>query len=186
MDAPAVCAMWHEAWDASSGNKGDWADLRALGAEQLSRYVESDLWLSPEILAAEQSFTVPLPNADVTGRFDRVDARPDGLPTIVDYKTGPPKTAEQAARDIQVRAYGVGASQRDQSDTVAVELHYLQTAEAVRVELNRRDLERAYAHISASTSEMAHAWQTGEFKPKPSAWLCRRCEYRTVCDERAG
>src|SRR5262249_37772659 len=103
--------------------------------------------------------------------------------TIVDYKTGPPKTAQQAGRDIQVRAYGLAASQLNQTDNVAVELHYLQTAEVARVEMNKRDLERAFAHLSAVSAEMTYAWQTGEFVPKPSSWLCRRCEYRTVCDE---
>jgi len=183
IDTRAIQEIWHEAWETSAGEKGRWQSLRELGAEQLSRYVESPAWLDTEITDVEASFTLPLTAADVSGRFDRIDQRPDGVTTIVDYKTGPPKSAEQASRDLQVRAYGVAASQRDQTDHVAVELHYLQTAEVVRVDMKLKELDRAHRHLSASTNDMANAWTTGVFPPKPSAWLCRRCEYRTVCDE---
>jgi ATP-dependent DNA helicase UvrD/PcrA len=183
IDTASITEIWHEAWQAAGGEKGRWQSLRELGREQLAGYIKSPGWLETEIVDVESSFTLPMTAADVSGRFDRVDRRSDGVTTIVDYKTGPPKSAEQVSRDLQVRAYGVAGSQRDQTDQVAVELHYLQTAEVVRVVLKAKELDRAYRHLSASTADMASAWNTGSFTPKPSAWLCRRCEYRTVCDE---
>jgi len=31
--------------------------------------------------------------------------------------------------------------------------------------------------------ELAVAWRLGVFPPQPSTYNCRRCDYRTVCDE---
>ncbi|MBV8196419.1 MAG: ATP-dependent helicase [Candidatus Dormibacteraeota bacterium] len=174
--------LWHEAWEASRGPKGLHAELRTLGAEQLRRYVESDAWREASIEAVEDRVVVPVQGAEIVGRFDRVDAD-SGTPTVVDYKTSRPKDADSLARDLQVRAYAVALSQRAKTDHAAVELHYLQTGQVSRVEFDREALDRAFRQLSATTDELVRAWRDSDFPPKPSAWQCPRCEYRTVCNE---
>ncbi len=182
VDGDAIAALWNQAWDESRGPKGQTAGLRALGEEQLRRYVASAAWRDAHIETVEDRVVLPTNGAEIVGRFDRVDANV-GSPTVVDYKTSRPKTAESLKRDLQVRAYAVALSQRAKSDHVAVELHYLQTSEVARVEFDREFLNRAWGQISATASEIVDAWRAGDFPPRPSTWQCSTCEYRTVCSE---
>ena len=182
LSGDVIAALWQTAWDESHGPKGQTAGLRALGEEQLRRYVESPAWLDADIETAEEQVVLPANGAEIAGRFDRVDAG-GGTPTVVDYKTSRPKTADALRGDLQVRAYAVAMSQRTKSDHVAVELHYLQTSEVARVECDREFLDRAWGQINATTKEIVGAWRAGDFPARPSTWQCPKCEYRTVCAE---
>ncbi|MFZ0180343.1 MAG: ATP-dependent DNA helicase [Candidatus Dormiibacterota bacterium] len=177
-----VASMWHAAWDQSRGPKGRHAELRAHGEEQLRRYLESPGWIDTTIDQVEEPVTISLDHADAAGRFDRVDRRLDGIPTVVDYKTGRPKEETALRSDLQLRAYAVGLAQREQTDAVAVEFHYLQGA-VTRVVADKGFLRKAHGHLSATARELALASSTGSFPPKPSRWQCQRCDFRTVCDE---
>jgi DNA helicase II / ATP-dependent DNA helicase PcrA len=178
----SVAAMWQAAWEQSRGPKGRLAELRAHGDEQLRRYVDSPGWTDTNIEQVEQPVSISLDHADVAGRFDRVDTRFDGIPTVVDYKTGRPKDEGALRADLQLRAYAVGLAQRQQTDEVAVEFHYLQGA-VTRVTADKSFLRKAHGHLSATARELAIASSTGSFPPKPSRWQCQRCDFRTVCDE---
>jgi CRISPR/Cas system-associated exonuclease Cas4 (RecB family) len=148
----------------------------------LRRYLESPGWTDTTIDQVEEPVTISLDHADAAGRFDRVDTRIDGIPTVVDYKTGRPKEEPALRSDLQLRAYAVGLAQREQTDAVAVEFHYLQGA-VTRVIADKAFLRKAHGHLSATARELALASSTGSFPPKPSRWQCQRCDFRTVCDE---
>jgi DNA helicase-2/ATP-dependent DNA helicase PcrA len=185
VDDDRLAALWQEAWEAARGPKGAFAELRTHGEETLRRYAASPGWRDPAIAAVESAFELPVDSGRVSGRFDRIDNGGDAVPTVVDYKTGPPPSGDTAARDLQVRAYAVALAQRQRTDSVAVELHHLQTAEVTRVELDSAQLKRAFGHVSATAADVVRAWADGEFPPNPSPWRCRRCDYRTICDERS-
>jgi len=182
VDGESVATLWQQAWEQSRGPKGMHADLRALGEEQLRRYIASPGWLNARIERAEDRFVMQLPGGDVTGRFDRIDAD-GGVRTVVDYKTGRPKPEESARRDLQVRAYAVAAAEQEHADRAAVELHFLQTAEVTRVVFDAAALGKAKFQVAATAAEITASWRDGHFPPRPSQWQCSRCEYRTVCDE---
>jgi len=183
IDGRAIAELWSQAWETTPGQRGRHAELRSLGEEQLRRYIASSAWRDARISGVEEPFVLRLNSADVNGRFDRIDRRDEEPPTIVDYKTGPPRDADRESKDLQVRAYGVALSQRERLEDITVELHRLQTAEVTRVRLQARELDNAFKQISAITAELTDALRTGQFPPKPSAWSCGRCDYRTVCDE---
>ncbi len=183
VDADTVAAIWNDAWTTARGPKGSNPELRTLGEQQLRRYAQSGAWRDAPIAAVEENFSLALDHADVHGRWDRIDVGDGGTATVVDYKTGPPRDEEQLRRDIQVRAYAVGASRRGGTDDVAVELHHLQTAEVTRVAFTREQLDTSYRYLSVTARDLGSAWRDGDFPPHPSAWNCPRCEYRTVCDE---
>jgi DNA helicase II / ATP-dependent DNA helicase PcrA len=179
-----LAALWLHAWESTPGPKGAHAELREYGEEQLRRYAQTPGWTGATITGVEQSFSLALDtSAEVRGRFDRVDAPYEGPPTVVDYKTGPPREADALRSDLQVRAYAVALAHRAEVEEVAVELHHLQTGEATRLVFGARELQKFTNHLSVSTAELARAWRDGDFPPRPSAWQCRRCDYRTVCDE---
>jgi RecB family exonuclease len=185
MDEDTVAAIWNSAWTTTRGPKGSNPELRALGEEQLRRYVAGPAWQRASVVAVEETFSLALDHAEVRGRWDRLDAN-GATATVVDYKTGPPRDEEALRRDIQVRAYAVAVSRRERSDDVAVELHHLQTAEVTRISFTREQLDTSYRYLSVTARDMAAAWRDGDFPPHPSAWNCPRCEYRTVCDEGRG
>jgi len=178
-----IAVLWQEAWTVSRGPKGKHPDLRVHGEEQLRRYVASPSWTEASISSVEQPVVINLDSARVSGRFDRVDTRGDGAVTVVDYKTGRPHDERSLRSDLQLRAYAVGLAQIEKSDDVAVEFHFLQSTEVVRVVADRKFLNTAFNHLSAAAREMTTATQQGAFPPKPSPWNCPRCEFRTVCDE---
>jgi len=179
-----IVDMWHEAWEAARGFKGAHPELREHGATTLRRYAETPAWQSARIDAAEAPFALPVDAGCVTGRFDRIDGRDDGVPTVVDYKTGPSR-GDGISRDLQVRAYAVALAQRERTNSVAVELHHLQTAEVSRTEFDAAALRRSWGSVSATAAELLRAWEENVFPANPATWRCRHCDYRTVCDERA-
>ena len=181
--AEAAARLWADAWEASRGPKGAHPELRALGESQLRRYANSPAWRDARPVASERSFTLGLGAGDVTGRFDRVDEGPLGERIVVDYKTGPPRDEEALQRDLQVRTYAVALARERRSDEAIVELHWLQTAEVARLRFDTRSLGRFHVQVESVARELAEARRLHEFPPKPSSWRCRRCEFRTVCDE---
>ena len=182
IDADSIASMWRDGWDASRGPKGAHPELRALGEEQLRRYVELPAWRDARIEAVEDRVVLPMNGAEIVGRFDRVDAD-GGAPTVVDYKTSRPRSADSLRKDIQVRAYAVAMAGRASAQRVAVELHYLQTGEVSRIEFDHEFLNRSARQLSAITDELVRAWHGNDFAPRPAQWKCQRCPYRTVCSE---
>lgn len=181
--ADQAAAVWVEAWEAARGPKGTHPELRELGMSQLRRYVSSPGWLGARPVDVERPFSLAVGAGEVTGRFDRVDQDPDGGRVVVDYKTGPPRGEEEMGRNLQVRAYGVALAREQRSDEATIELHWLQTAEVTRLLLDNRSLNRHLVQVDSVARELADARRRGDFPPRPSAWRCRRCEFRTVCDE---
>jgi DNA helicase-2/ATP-dependent DNA helicase PcrA len=179
----AAARLWTDAWQASRGPKGAHPELRALGESQLRRYAESPGWRDAELLVVEQPFTLSVGAGEVTGRFDRVDALPGGERVVIDYKTGPPREEETLRRDLQVRAYAVALARERKRDEATVELHWLQTAEISRMTFDSRSLGSFHFQVESTVRELAEARRLHDFAPKPSSWRCRRCEYRTICDE---
>jgi ATP-dependent DNA helicase UvrD/PcrA len=182
VDAARLVELWHQGWDAAHGPKGAHRELRAHGEESLRRYARTPAWTEARVAAVERPFALVVDAGEVRGRFDRVDDRVDGVPTVVDYKTGPPRSVESTARDLQVRAYAVALAQQ-RGGRVAVELHHLQTAETARVVLEAGALRRAHAHLGLTATDLSRAWNELDFPPNPAPWRCRRCDYRTICDE---
>jgi DNA helicase-2/ATP-dependent DNA helicase PcrA len=178
-----AAGLWADAWETSRGPKGAHPELRALGEGQLRRYAASPGWQDADPLDVEQSFTLSVAAGEVTGRFDRVDRGRDGARVVVDYKTGPPRDEEELRRDLQVRAYAVTLARERRSEEVTVELHWLQTAEVSRMDFDARALGRFHVQVESVARELAEARRLHDFPPKPSGWRCRRCEFRTICDE---
>ena len=80
------------------------------GRDQLTALLRSELGRSRgEILETERRFKVEIGGAQVSGRFDRLDRVDGGEVEIVDYKTGKPKTQEDAEDSLQLSIYALAA-----------------------------------------------------------------------------
>ena len=80
------------------------------GREQLRRFLRSDLARpGGAILQTEGSSSFVIGETKVRAKMDRVDQTDDGQVVIVDYKTGKPKTQDDADDSLQLSIYALAA-----------------------------------------------------------------------------
>jgi DNA helicase-2/ATP-dependent DNA helicase PcrA len=125
----------------------------------------------------ERSFVFPLGRHQIRGRVDRVDALVGGGYELIDYKTGPPKRAEQLRDDIQLALYAVAAREAWQLE--ATERTYYYVLDDTRVRLGAE--ERGRAWIEDAVEEVGAGILAQGFEPRPSYAVCSTCEYRIAC-----
>jgi DNA helicase-2/ATP-dependent DNA helicase PcrA len=128
-------------------------------------------------LAPEQTFTLSLPGFRVQGRVDRIDRTPKGF-RLIDYKTGEVKQEWQLERDLQLGLYAIAAEQVFGLKPVTLAICYLEDATEMEVLKTTSQLQ---ADRELAT-DLAAGIIAGDFTPSPSAWKCRHCDYRLVCD----
>ncbi len=141
-----------------------------------------------EALHEELDFELTLEPADgsapvvITGQIDRIDRLPSGGIEVIDYKTGRVSSQKGVDESLQLSIYalacrdalGLGTPER-------VTLYF--TESALRLSTTRTDeqLDTARADVLARVSRMRAA----DFGATPSAEVCRYCDYRAMCPERA-
>jgi DNA helicase-2/ATP-dependent DNA helicase PcrA len=166
--------------DELSKSKIDEPLQRALyekdGRHQLTALLRSELGRSRgEILQTEQRFKVEIGGAKVSGRFDRLDGVDGGEVVIVDYKTGRPKTQEDADDSLQLSIYALAARRLGHKPSALVFIN-LQNGSAVESQRSPQQLLEAENKVA----EVAAKIIAGEFDPKPSQG-CGRCSYHSIC-----
>ena len=148
------------------------------GRDQLSALLRSELGRSRgEILETEKRFRVEIGGAQVTGRFDRIDQLPSGEVEIVDYKTGKPKTQDDADDSLQLSIYALAARSLGHTPAALVFIN-LQNGIAVEAQRSPQQLLEAENKVAVVAARIA----AGEFDPKPSQ-ACARCSYHSICPE---
>ena len=111
--------------------------------------------------------------AQVVGRIDRVDEDEDGL-TIIDYKTGRPKTQEHADKSLQLSVYAL--AMQAAGPVKAVIFENLEDGSTVLTTRDLRELKKAEQTIA----EVAASIARGEFEAKAGRH-CSWCPYRMLC-----
>ena len=111
------------------------------------------------------------------GRVDRVDKLPEGGWELIDYKTGPPKTAGQLERDVQLSLYAVAAREAWQLDTARGAYYYV--LDDAKVPVERDSSDRGW--IEEIATEVADGILSQGFEPTPSFEACAICDYKLVC-----
>jgi DNA helicase-2/ATP-dependent DNA helicase PcrA len=125
----------------------------------------------------ERSFVFPLGRHQIRGRVDRVDELAGGGYELIDYKTGPPKRAEQLRDDIQLALYSVAAREAWQLE--ATERTYYYVLDDTRVRLGAE--ERGRTWIEDAVGDVGAGILAQGFEPRPSYAVCSMCEYRIAC-----
>lgn len=181
-----VEAIWSAEWEASA-NRGRVANLQDEGLEIIRNYVASPLWADAVFDAVEHGFRVPIEhkwNWVLTGKIDRIDVGEDGVPKVVDYKSGSPGDEDDARASLQLKIYGKVAMEHYKVQEVRAELHWLQTAEAARVTWTAEDLEKLDYRLFRTYEEVERCQLDGHYPPRPSAYRCTRCAFQLICPEK--
>jgi DNA helicase-2/ATP-dependent DNA helicase PcrA len=150
------------------------------GLAQLRAFYEATIAAPPTVIAQEKSFELPMDNNIVlTGRIDQVNRIPDGREEIIDYKTGRPRDAEKARKDVQLSAYALAAREYFDWNPARLTLYYLQTNEGVSTTRDDKQLKKMRDVIQEAAADI----RGGEFPAKPG-FACRTCEFVSICPAR--
>ncbi len=147
------------------------------GMEQLRQFLEvARSGAPPEVLETERKFELLVGSAKLTGRVDRIDRTGDETVAIVDYKTGKPRSQEDADESLQLSLYALAA--RDAFGTRADRLifHNLENNVAVCTTRSDGELEAAKLRVQKAAEGIAQ----GKFAAKPG-YQCSYCPYRNLC-----
>lgn len=146
------------------------------GVAQLRRFLASNRELPvPTILHTEESFEIKIGEAVIRGRIDRMDDA-NGRVIITDYKTGKPKSQEDADESLQLSIYALAAQEKW---GYAIEhLTFYNLEENTCIVTRREALQLKEAHMKVE--EVAARIAEGDFDPNPG-FHCRFCAYNSLC-----
>jgi DNA helicase-2/ATP-dependent DNA helicase PcrA len=147
------------------------------GRSQLKAFLEAcHLGAIPEILHLEEWFEVRIGETKVTGRIDRIDRLGDGRVMITDYKTGKPRSQENADESLQLSIYAMAA--REKWGYQVDRLAFYNLGENSSMVTYRDDLQLQAAKVKVAV--VAAKIAEGNFEPKPG-FHCTFCAYRNLC-----
>jgi RecB family exonuclease len=147
------------------------------GTEQLQQFLElSRTTPQPEVLQTEQNFDLQVGATKLRGRVDRIDrVGSDGV-AIVDYKTGKPKSQEDADESLQLSLYALAARQVWGHHVSQLIFYNLENNTAIATTRNDAQLEEAKMRVQKAAENIA----AGKFDAKPG-YQCVFCPYRNLC-----
>jgi DNA helicase-2/ATP-dependent DNA helicase PcrA len=154
------------------------------GAQALTRFYHAEEVAGQRPAAVEQEFGFALGPTKVRGRFDRVDATPEGI-VIIDYKSSDvteQKRADQRAREsLQLAMYAYAQREMTGRMPAGVELRFLESGLAGRHRPTEKDLAGAVAAVEAAAAGI----RARRFDATPSHQVCRHCPYNQICPSTA-
>jgi DNA helicase II / ATP-dependent DNA helicase PcrA len=147
------------------------------GTEQLRQFFDGARnGPLPEVLETERRFELQVGSAKLAGRVDRIDRTGAETVAIVDYKTGKPKSQEDADESLQLSLYALAAREAFGKRADRLIFHNLENNTAVCTTRSDDELEAAKLRVR----KVAEGIAQGEFPPNPK-YHCAFCPYRNLC-----
>jgi len=173
-----LAAIYEQEW-TSAGYEDSYqeAEYKREGLEQLRAFRAAAAAAKPAVLEQEKAFELALDNnVVITGRMDQINSLGQRDVEIVDYKTGRPKPASAAHKDLQLSLYALAAREVLELNPARLVFHYLQMNEAQIVQRDAKQLAEAEAIVQ----EVAADIRAGEFGARPG-YACRTCPFKLIC-----
>jgi DNA helicase-2/ATP-dependent DNA helicase PcrA len=146
------------------------------GISQLQEFLVGARNSAPEVLHTEEQFRIGISETTLVGRIDRIDRAPDGRVIITDYKTGKPKSQEDADESLQLSLYALAARKKWGYEPERLTFHNLEGNTAISTTRSAAELEEAMLKVQ----EVAEKIGCGNFEPTPG-FHCAWCSYRFLC-----
>lgn len=146
------------------------------GREQLAQFLAwSRSGPKPDVMQTELRFDLTVADIKLRGRIDRIDRVADGGVAIVDYKTGKPKSDEDADKSLQLSLYALAARDRGwRADRLL--FHNLEDNTIAVTTRESGDLDAAQERVKKAAENIA----AGKFPANPG-YQCNFCPYRNLC-----
>jgi RecB family exonuclease len=146
------------------------------GREQLQQFFEVARTTQPDVLQTEHMFELQVGGAKLRGRIDRVDRIGSGSIAIVDYKTGKPKSQEEADKSLQLSLYALAAQEIWKEKAAQLIFYNLENNTPIVTTRSESELEAAREKVG----EVAENISAGRFPAKPG-YQCTFCPYHNLC-----
>jgi superfamily I DNA/RNA helicase/RecB family exonuclease len=130
----------------------------------------------PDVIETEHRFELQVGSAKLAGRVDRMDRTGPDTVAIVDYKTGKPKSQEDADESLQLSLYALAARETLGKRAERLIFHNLENNTAAVTTRNDAQLEEAKLRVEDVAERIAE----GDFAPK-AGYHCAFCPYRNLC-----
>jgi DNA helicase-2/ATP-dependent DNA helicase PcrA len=130
----------------------------------------------PQVLHTEEWFEMQIGQAKVVGRIDRIDQLKDGRVVITDYKTGRPKSQEDADKSLQLSIYALAAREKWGYNADQIVFYNLEENTSVVTRRSEAQLQDCKREVE----EVARKIAAEEFDAKPG-FYCTFCAYRSLC-----
>ncbi len=187
---PLLLSLWEHSWSTGAdGLRVSRGELKDYGAQLLKQYAKTPAWLDSNPILIEHPFTLTVqPGLELVGRFDRID-QVNGLPIVIDYKTGNPRAEGTLHSDKQLRIYALALQGLWERQTgvhmpvVTTQIHWLKTGTVSTVSFTGKELEVTRKAVERRALEIQKAQATDTLPVRPNQWNCATCSYRTICHE---
>ena len=147
------------------------------GRQQLAAFLRSDLAApAGKILQTEKRFAIEIGGVRVHGRLDRIDSLGGHDVFVADYKTGRPKTQDDADESLQLSIYALAARGLGHNPS-SLGFINLENGTAVESQRSAKQLQEAELRVQENAAKIA----AGEFEPKPNSGCVSRCSYHSIC-----
>jgi len=146
------------------------------GIEELRQFVAGAALAEPEVLHTEERFSVKVGPTKLVGRIDRIDRGAGNSVVITDYKTGRPRSQEDADESLQLGIYALAARETWGYRAERLVFHNLEGNTAVGTERSDAKIEEAKMKVESIAGKIA----AGKFDAKPG-FHCSWCAYRILC-----
>ena len=147
------------------------------GIEQLRQFFEcARNEKLPDVIETERRFDLQVGTAKLAGRVDRIDSTGPNTVAVVDYKTGKPKTQDDADESLQLSLYAIAAQETLGKRADRLIFHNLENNTTISTTRNDAELEEAKHRVQ----KVAAAIAGGEVPPNPK-YHCGFCPYRNLC-----
>ena len=146
------------------------------GITELRAFVAASTQAKPEVLHTEERFSVKIGPTTLVGRIDRIDRAADGTIVITDYKTGRPRSQEDADDSLQLSLYALAARETWGYHSERLVFHNLDGNSPISTQRSDVQLDEARLHVEDIAEQIA----AGKFEPK-TGFHCSWCSYRSLC-----
>ena len=147
------------------------------GIEQLHAFLTRCKQVpAPQVLHTEEWFEMQIGQAKVVGRIDRIDGLSNGRVVITDYKTGRPRSQEDADRSLQLSIYALAAREKWGYHADQIVFYNLEENSSVVTRRSESQLQDCKREVEEVAGKIA----AEEFDAKPG-FYCTFCAYRSLC-----
>ena len=146
------------------------------GAAELREFLAGTTPAQPEVLHTEENFSVKIGPTTLVGRVDRIDRVSGDAVVITDYKTGRPRSQQDADESLQLSIYALAAREKWGYQAERLVFHNLEGNARVSTERSQGQIDEAKLKVEDIAARIA----AGKFDPKPGI-QCGWCAYRVLC-----